>query len=182
MDPVIGDFKNADVLIEGTRIVDVRPNIQAAAHVIDASGMIVMPGFINTHHHQYETLARGVLADGVHIRGSQWPLQTYTSVIQDHWTAGSASTASGEVVLELGHSPYRPEDNYIAELVASLSQINAGVTTGIDTSQSSHSPEHTDAMIEGIKDSGRRTLFAYSGGRSDMPGPSKLMKRNGELM
>jgi cytosine/adenosine deaminase-related metal-dependent hydrolase len=74
------------------------------------------------------------------------------------------------VVLELGHSPYIPQDNYLAELVACLSQINAGVTTGIDTSQSSHSPEHTDAMIEGLMASGRRTLYAYSGGRSDTPG------------
>jgi 5-methylthioadenosine/S-adenosylhomocysteine deaminase len=44
------------------------------------------------------------------------------------------------------------------------------VTTVIDTSQSSHSPEHTDAMIEGLMDSGGRALFVYSGGRTDTPG------------
>ena len=54
--------------------------------------------------------------------------------------------------------------------MASWGRINAGVTTGIDTSQSSHTPEHTDAMIQGLMDSGRRTLYDYSGGRSDQPG------------
>ncbi len=59
---------------------------------------------------------------------------------------------------------YRPEDANISELVASVSQINAGVTTGVDTSQVSHTPEHTDACIDGLVKAGRRTLFAYSQG------------------
>jgi 5-methylthioadenosine/S-adenosylhomocysteine deaminase len=75
-----------------------------------------------------------------------------------------------DIIWDLARSPYDPEDNYISELVASISGINQGVTTGIDTSQSSHSPEHTDAMIEGLIDSGRRSLFVYSAGRSDTPG------------
>ena len=59
---------------------------------------------------------------------------------------------------------------YIAELVASLNQINEGVTTGIDTSQCSHTPAHADAMIEGLIASGRRTLYDFSPGRADQPG------------
>jgi hypothetical protein len=39
-----------------------------------------------------------------------------------------------------------------------------GVTCGTDTSQANHTPEHTDAMINGLMDSGRRTVFDYSGG------------------
>ena len=75
-----------------------------------------------------------------------------------------------QTIWDLGRSPYDPEDCYISELVASWAGINAGVTTGIDTSQSSHTPEHTDAMIQGLMDSGRRTLYDYSAGRSDQPG------------
>jgi 5-methylthioadenosine/S-adenosylhomocysteine deaminase len=84
--------------------------------------------------------------------------------VQALWTQGTNG------LFDLGRSPYEPEDNYISELVASLSQIAAGVTTGIDTSQSSHTPEHTDAMIAGLRDAGRRTLYAYSAGRGDAPG------------
>jgi len=52
------------VLIEGKKIVAVAQP-QCGRRVIDASGMIVMPGFITTHHHQYETLQRAIIPDGL---------------------------------------------------------------------------------------------------------------------
>ena len=172
MDPTIGDFEDADVLIDGSKIVEVGPNLDAAAQVVDARGMIVMPGFVDTHHHQYETIQRANNADG-NLQfagvGPVWPQEGYGTVVQSIWTTGRIEIGD-DVIWDLGRSPYDPEDNYISELVASISQINQGVTTGIDTSQSSHSPEHTDALIEGLMDSGRRSLFVYSGGRSDTPG------------
>src|SRR5262249_28433094 len=59
---------------------------------------------------------------------------------------------------------YQPEDAYISELVASLNQLNAGVTTTVDTSQVSHTPAHSDACIAGLKESGRRAVHTYSPG------------------
>jgi cytosine/adenosine deaminase-related metal-dependent hydrolase len=142
LDRNIGDFETADVLIEGKKIAAVQPNLKAEAQIIDASNTIVMPGFIDTHHHQYETILRSILADGL-LTGPK----SYNSEIQGILTPA-----------------YRPEDANISELVASVSQINAGVTTGVDTSQVSHTPEHTDACIDGLVKAGRRTLFAYSQG------------------
>src|SRR4029079_2159517 len=61
LDPKVGDFEQADVLIDGKKIADIKPSIAAGdAEVIDCSGAIVMPGFITTHHHQYETLQRSI--------------------------------------------------------------------------------------------------------------------------
>ena len=65
LDPQIGDFARGDVLIEGKKILAVGRDLTATALIIDAGGMIVMPGFVDTHHHQYETILRGILADGV---------------------------------------------------------------------------------------------------------------------
>src|SRR5258708_2188631 len=146
LDPKVGDFEKADVLIEGKRIAAVGPNLAAAARsalVVNATDRIVMPGFVDTHHHQYETLLRSILADGL-LRDEP---KNYGSVIQGIFTP-----------------VYLPEDAYISELVASLNQINAGVTTTVDTSQVSLSPAHSDACIAGLKESGRRALFAYSAG------------------
>jgi 5-methylthioadenosine/S-adenosylhomocysteine deaminase len=165
LDAKVGDFENADVLIDGTRIAEVRPGITAAdAEVVDCAGTIVMPGFITTHHHQYETLQRSIIADGV-LAGA-WPQETYASVVQNIWTAGRVVDPRdpGRFIWDLGRVPYDPEDCYIAQLVACVSEIAQGITSGTDTSQANHTPEHTDAMIKALMDSGRRMVFAYSGG------------------
>ena len=59
-DPAIGDLPKGDVLIEDDRIVAVQPEISADADVIDATGNIVIPGFIDTHRHTWEAAIRGV--------------------------------------------------------------------------------------------------------------------------
>jgi cytosine/adenosine deaminase-related metal-dependent hydrolase len=165
LDPKVGDFERADVLIDGKTIARIEPTISDAdAEVIDCSGTIVMPGFITTHHHQYETLERSIIADGL-LFGA-WPQETYVSVVQNIWTAGRITDPGDprKIIWDLGRVPYDPEDCYISQLVACLSEISQGITTGTDTSQANHTPEHTDAMIKGLMESGRRTVFAYSGG------------------
>src|SRR5262247_2711661 len=165
LDPRVSDFEKADVLIDGKRIAEVGPTVSAGdAEIVDCTGTIVMPGFIHTHHHQYETLQRSIIPDGL-LRG-EWPQESYGSVVQNIWTAGRIADPANpnNVIWDLGRSPYDPEDCYISELVACLSEISEGITTGTDTSQSSHTPEHTDAMIKGLMDSGRRMVYASSPG------------------
>jgi len=179
LDPTVGDFESADVLIEGKRILEIGPNLQASADVIDARGMIVMPGFITTHNHQYECLQRSIISDGLIIfagEGGTWPEEAYGSVVQSLWTAGRLPNPAvpGTFIWDLGRPPYDPQDNYISELVASLNQLSQGITMGTDTSQASHSPEYTDAMIQALIDSGRRMVYDYSNGtnrgQSEYPG------------
>ena len=146
LDPAVGNFEAGDVVIGGKKILAVGRNLNLSASVVDASGMIVMPGFVDTHHHQYETILRGTLADGV-LGSPNDGKKTYQGVIQGIFTP-----------------VYQPEDAYISELVASLNQLNAGVTTTVDTSQVSHTPAHSDACIAGLKESGRRAVYTYSPG------------------
>ena len=165
LDPRVGDFEKADVLIDGTKIAAIGPNVAAGnAEVIDCAGAIIMPGFITTHHHQYETLQRSIIPDGLLAGG--WPQETYGSVVQNIWTAGRIADPADptKIIWDLGRVPYDPEDLYISEVVTCLSQISEGITMGTDTSQANHTPEHTDAMIQGLMDSGRRMLFDYSAG------------------
>jgi cytosine/adenosine deaminase-related metal-dependent hydrolase len=165
LDPKVGDFEQADVLIDGQSIARIAPTIAAGdAEVVDCAGTIVMPGFITTHNHQYEAIQRSLIPDG--LLAGAWPLETYGSVVQNIWTAGRITDPGNpnNIIWDLGRPPYDPEDCYIAELIACLGQITEGVTCGTDTSQSSHTPAHTDALIKGLMDSGRRMVFAYSAG------------------
>ncbi|TMH27360.1 MAG: twin-arginine translocation signal domain-containing protein, partial [Betaproteobacteria bacterium] len=148
MDPNVGDFPKADIMIEGKKIVAVGANLPVAgATQIDATGRIVMPGFIDTHHHQFETVLRSFLADGV--------------LINDLSGSPSGSTTYYEYILNKFAPVYRPQDVYINELFGGLSQLDAGVTTVHDVSQISHSPTHSDAAIQALLDTGRRAAFGY---------------------
>jgi 5-methylthioadenosine/S-adenosylhomocysteine deaminase len=148
MDPQVGDFPRADVLVEGKKILAVGPNLRAGgAAEIDARGKIVMPGFIDTHHHQFETALRSFLADGV--------------LINDGSGSVSGSTTYFEFILLAFAPVYRAQDVYINELFGGLSQLDDGVTTVHDVSQIHHSPQHSDAAIKALFDTGRRAAFGY---------------------
>src|SRR5450631_326587 len=156
MDPRVGDFAEADVLIQGKTILAVGPNLPAGtADVIDARGRIVMPGFIDTHPHQFETALRSFLADGV--------------LINDGSGTPSGSTTYFEFILNKFAPVYRPQDVYINELFGALSQLDDGVTTVHDVSQIHHTPQHSDAAIQALFDSGRRSAFGYFEGAGTNP-------------
>jgi 5-methylthioadenosine/S-adenosylhomocysteine deaminase len=140
VDPGVGDFATGDVLVEGDRIVAVGPRLDASdAEVIDASGMIVMPGFVDTHRHIWEGLLRNI--------GTDVPLEGRTSYIS--------------FVLHKLAPAFRPEDAYLGNLVSSLGAIDAGITTLLDWSHIQGSPAHTDAVIQALEDAGIRAVFAY---------------------
>ena len=54
-----------------------------------------------------------------------------------------------------------PDDVYAADLLSALGAIDAGVTCVLDWSHIHNSPEHTDAAIKGLQESGVRAVFAY---------------------
>ena len=152
MDPDVGDFAEADILISGRTIEEIGPNLEAGdAEIIDAAGMIVMPGFIDTHLHQFETGLRSFLADGILINDGrpENEVNYYDTILQKFSMV------------------YRPEDVYINELFGSIAQLDTGVTTVMDVSQIHHSPEHSDAVIQALRDAGRRSVFGYFEGWGD---------------
>src|ERR1700730_16944979 len=64
LDPRVGDFEKAALLTDGQRVAEVAPTVSAGdAEIVDCTGTIVMPGFIHTHHRQYETLQRSIIPD-----------------------------------------------------------------------------------------------------------------------
>ena len=140
MDPALGDLSSGDVLIEGEKILAVGPDLSnGEVEVIDAEGMIVMPGFVDSHRHIWEGLLRNI--------GTDVPLEGRTSYIS--------------FVLHKLAPAFRPEDAYVGNLVSALGAIDAGITTLLDWSHIQDSPAHTDAVIQALNDSGLRAVFAY---------------------
>lgn len=140
VDPAIGNFKQGDVLIEDDKIAAVGAALDVSdAEVIDASNMVVMPGFIDTHRHMWEGILRNI---GVDV-----PLE------------GDASYLA--FVLGTLQPAYRPEDVYAGNLVSAIGCLNAGITTVLDWSHIQSSPEITDAAVQALQETGIRAVFAY---------------------
>jgi 5-methylthioadenosine/S-adenosylhomocysteine deaminase len=143
LDRQAGDFAQADVLIEDGKIREVRPNIVVSddVAVVDAANRIVIPGFIDTHSHSYQGILRNILSNG--------------RVDPDY---------NRDIVGTLTPA-FTPADAYAGMLATALGMIDMGTTGVVDVSQVNNTPEHSDALIRALQDSGIRAVFAYSEGK-----------------
>lgn len=143
MDRKTGDFAKGDILVSGGEIEKVGKAIRSpGAKVIDATGMIVMPGFVNAHLHTWQTGIRGVAGN--------WSIPEYLH--QMHATIAPRYTAN---------------DTYLGNLVGALNQINLGATTIFDWCHNNATPAHTDAGIRGLQEAGIRALFGHGSPKPD---------------
>jgi len=86
-----------DLLIEGDRIASIGSNGQTGDTVIDASGCVVIPGFVQTHIHLCQTLFRGSADDLALIdwlKKRVWPMEAAH-------TAGSVAASARLGIAEL---------------------------------------------------------------------------------
>ncbi|GAA4680786.1 amidohydrolase family protein [Nocardioides nanhaiensis] len=140
VDPKLGQIEGGDVLIEGTKIAEVGRGIEVEdCEVIDGTGTIVMPGFVDSHRHLWQSVIRHIGSD---------------------WTHGQYLTG-----VHLGLSgDFRPEDTYIGNLLGAVEALDGGITTLLDWSHNIDTPEHGDAAVEALFASGMRAVFAHGGG------------------
>ncbi|PWB53935.1 MAG: N-ethylammeline chlorohydrolase [Anaerolineales bacterium] len=117
----------ADILIDGNSISQIGPHIDAPTEkVIDASGKLVLPGFVQSHIHLCQSLFRGQADDQSLI---QW-LVTITT-LESHHT---------------------PETLYASARLGLAEMIKSGATGVIDMG----TLHHQDSVFRAIEESGIR--------------------------
>ncbi|MCX5015221.1 amidohydrolase family protein [Streptomyces sp. NBC_00555] len=140
MDPDRGVLHNADLLVEGETITAIGSGlIRDGAVVVDATGTILTPGFVDTHRHAWETQLRRIMPD------------------VDDLGAYVMSTLAGYATV------YRPDDMYVGTKLAALTAIDSGITCMLDFSHNSRTPEHSDAAVQALIDTGIRGVHASMG-------------------
>ena len=137
MDPGLRLLDPGWLRIDGPHIREVSNEPLVPSHdeeVLETGGMVVLPGFVNTHTHLFQTLLRAVY--------DQRPLSTYLSKI---YGCG----------LELTY-----EDCRIAALAGSAEAICSGVTTLVDHHFLNRRNELVTGTIDGLLESGVRAVVA----------------------
>ena len=137
MDDKVGDLVKGDVLIEGTKISAIAAAIDpAGAEIVDAAGMIVIPGLVDCHRHSWEAQLRRINPN--------------SPTLADYSNATHLSFAKF----------YRPADHYVGNYLTAVGCIDYGITCVIDNSHNSRSAAHSDAAIEALRDGGIRAVHA----------------------
>lgn len=140
MDSELGVLDHADLLVEGDTILAVGPDLERdGAVVVDSTGTILAPGFVDTHRHAWETQLRRIMPD------------------VDDLGAYVMSTLAGYATV------YRPEDMYVGTKLAALTAIDSGITCMLDFSHNSRTPEHSNAAIQALVETGIRGVHASMG-------------------
>ncbi|WP_327085052.1 amidohydrolase family protein [Nonomuraea sp. NBC_01738] len=132
------ELPDTDVLIEGGVITAMGKDLPHAADTrIDASGMVVMPGLVDAHRHVWQAPLRGI--------GADMTLPDYFSM-----------------VLGRALSAYRPEDARLAALLGAVEALDSGITSVFDWSNTTVTPEHTEAVLDGYAASGLRAVVGHT--------------------
>ncbi len=137
VDPEIGELRTGDVLIEGDSIVEVSAAITAEdCEVLDAAGMVVMPGLVDSHRHFWQT---GTRADSID--------QVFWDLVASQWPKVAAH--------------YRPEDVYATVLAGAADALSAGITTVLDWCHVVNTPAHAEENVRALREIGIRSRFLY---------------------
>ncbi|HEY8514777.1 MAG TPA: amidohydrolase family protein [Candidatus Binatia bacterium] len=135
MDDTIGNIPDADVLVRDGVILEIGKGLRPrGAQVIDASRMIVIPGFVDTHWHVWNGLQRNLLAPGFEY----FPAKTATA---PHYT---------------------PEDFYNSDMLSFMEAFNAGITTVNNYAHNTRTTEHVEAELQAHLDAGIRGRYNWS--------------------
>jgi cytosine/adenosine deaminase-related metal-dependent hydrolase len=135
-------WRDYSVLVKNDIIVEISQSFNSSilqqAEIIDCVGKIVSPGFVDTHHHVWQTALKTV--------ASNTTLAEYIGrygefAAQPHYTAN---------------------DVYYGELTGLLESLNAGVTTVVDFAHHTWSPETAEAGLKAAVNSHARVFWAYA--------------------
>ncbi len=137
MDPQ-GDIPGGDVHVREGVIRAVGSGLAIPAEgveVLDGTGMIVLPGLIDTHWHMWNTLLRSLAGD---------------------------TTERGYFAMSPGVGKFfSPLDMYYGVRLAAAEAIHSGITFVHDWAHNMRSPQHANEDLRALNEAGIRGRFSY---------------------
>lgn len=135
-------IRNGSLLIDGDTIAGLweaskSPEVTNDTEILDVSGAIITPGFIDTHRHNWQTFFKTM--------GSNTTLIDYNSRYAQF----------------LKDKLINNDDIYNSQLAGLLENLNAGVTTTLDHAHHTWSDAMSEAGLKASIDSGARNFWSY---------------------
>lgn len=140
MNPALDELTGVDVLIDNGKIAAIGKGLSAGdAVVVEARGMILIPGMADGHRHIWQCAAAGRLVK--------------TNVKE---------FAAGYQVWKMKWMPCASaEDHHLAAYYGGLQAIDSGVTALLDVAHGQQTADRALAAARGLKESGIAGWFAY---------------------
>jgi 5-methylthioadenosine/S-adenosylhomocysteine deaminase len=133
----LGDIPSGEIHIVDGVIAWVGPAgsgpAAAGAQIIDGTGMIAMPGMIDTHWHLWNTTLRNMQRAG-----------------KEYFPVKAAFVEA-----------YQAEDHYRANRLSLVEAISGGITTVTNFAHNIQSPAHADEELRAMLESGIRGRYCY---------------------
>ena len=140
MDPENHVIRDGAITVTGNKITDIGKTDEILSkhstdEIIDAKGKMILPGFVNTHNHLYQTIMRGLSDDGEGIRQKEyrWDIELLRGLDRE------ACYASAKLS--------------IAEM------IKSGITCTQDSHYINFHKDSIDGVAEAAKDTGMRLVI-----------------------
>ena len=165
-------IEDGAVYIEGNTIKEVGKTTEISAKrkmqnakckIIDAKGKVVMPGLINTHHHLYSTLARGMAIPGE-------PAKNFVEILEKLWWPLDKTL--------------NKEDIYYSALIPLIECVRNGTTTIIDHHESqTYQAGSLDELEKAAGEIGIRSCLClgisdrYNKGKEGLEESERFLKR-----
>jgi len=149
MEPRLGDgelglISGGDVCVEDNRIAAVGKSLDGSgALIVDATGKIVLPGFVDVHNHLWQSLIRGC---GTSLNVGDW---------------------LKACVVPVSELDVSAQEAYAVVRLSTLDLLSTGVTTVVDWSHA-FNPDFVRGNVQALLDSGLRFVFVYRGRIEDV--------------
>ena len=137
MDAALGDIAGGDVHVRDGAVAAVGRGLQApaGAEILDGTGMLVLPGLVETHWHLWTTLLRSLAGDK-----------------QEHGYFPTSRTVG---------TFYTADDMYAAGRLAAAEAVHSGITFLHDWCHNVRTPAHAESALRALTEIGIRARFSY---------------------
>ncbi len=148
------ELERGDILINGPVIEAIGPDLTLPhaftdAEVIEAQGMLAMPGLINAHFHSTSAFMKGAI-EGLHLE----PYMLYEAPTEDRWEAKRIY--------------------YLRSVLSAMDMLKIGITSVRDDAHFFSHPtmESIDGVFEAFRDAGMRASVGL--GMQNVPEIEKM--------